>query len=308
MKKYLLTVFFLLIIQLFLPAQTAMEIEELLNTRAVSNEQAARFVLKAADVLNTSDPEGFFSPADAFNFAADRKWLPKDTESGAESSLEGISLLLMQSFGMKGGLFYSLFSNPHYAYRELVYRDIIQGKTDPEMTVSGEMLLFLIGRVFTITEEDLAASPAKKAEEEAYVQEITTQLQAQDLTDTSVRRTDEGVTISLFNIQFLANSAELPDKEKSELRKIANILNNIPARRILVSGHTAMAGTAQDRLMTSTERARAVKDYLVQLGTRNENEIAVRGFGAERPIADNGTPEGMARNRRVEITILENQR
>ena len=56
----------------------------------------------------------------------------------------------------------------------------------------------------------------------------------------------------------------------------------------------------------SIERARVIAEMLVALGVRKPEEIIIVGYGAERPIADNSTPEGMARNRRVEITILEN--
>jgi outer membrane protein OmpA-like peptidoglycan-associated protein len=49
-----------------------------------------------------------------------------------------------------------------------------------------------------------------------------------------------------------------------------------------------------------------VADYLIEKGVREADRIIVRGFGADNPVADNATPEGMRRNRRVEITILEN--
>ena len=149
---------FLLMVLSFLPAQTAQEMEELLNNPAVSYEQAARIILKAADQLNPSNQDGFYSREEAFRLTSDKKWLPKNAAGSAEASLEGISLLIMQSFGMKGGIFYSLFKNPHYAYRELAYRDIIQGSMDPEMTVSGEMLLFLVSRVFSQTESSVTES------------------------------------------------------------------------------------------------------------------------------------------------------
>jgi len=75
---------------------------------------------------------------------------------------------------------------------------------------------------------------------------------------------------------------------------------------VLISGHTALAGTATARQKLSVERARAVAEALIRLGARAPEAITVTGFGAEKPVADNSTAEGMARNRRVEITILEN--
>jgi len=150
MKKYkfIFIICFLLASPVF--AQTAAEIEKLLETEAVSYEQAAWLVLEAADLSGSFD-----SPASdgAFRFAAQHGWLPKKTAPGDKASLEGVSLLVMRSFGIKGGLFYSLFKNTHYAYREMVYQDIIQGRSDPQMTVSGQMLLFIVNRVLSRAEE-----------------------------------------------------------------------------------------------------------------------------------------------------------
>jgi len=121
-------------------AQTAQEIESLLATDALSCEQAARFVLQAADVSDLTATE-------AFSYAIEQKWLSAKTDGAANIKLNEVSLLIMRAFDIKGGIMYSAVKNPHYAYRELVQQNIIQGKTDPSNTVSGEMLLFMIGRV-----------------------------------------------------------------------------------------------------------------------------------------------------------------
>jgi len=124
--------------------------------------------------------------------------------------------------------------------------------------------------------------------------------------DANVRVTDEGIVISLENIQFAADSAVLRSSEFSKLDIIAEILMKYPDRDILVGGHTALAGTAAARLQLSQERAAAVADYLIRKKVRTADRVVIRGYGADKPIADNRTPEGMARNRRVEIVILEN--
>jgi outer membrane protein OmpA-like peptidoglycan-associated protein len=141
---------------------------------------------------------------------------------------------------------------------------------------------------------------------EALAAEITAQLQRQQVTDTTARATGEGVMITLSDIQFAADSSELPASEKQKLQEISNILKNIPARNILVAGHTADTGNRRGELAVSRSRAWAVADYLVELGARTHGEVAVTGHGATRPVVPNSTPEGMAANRRVEITILGN--
>jgi hypothetical protein len=130
-----------------LPAQsTADNIEALLSTGAVTYAAASRLLLEASETLKTSNAE------EAFNYAVEKNWLPKTAAANDEARLDAISLLLMQAFNIKGGLFYSFIKNPHYAYRELVYQNIIQGKSDPSMKLSGERLLLITGRVLAIQE------------------------------------------------------------------------------------------------------------------------------------------------------------
>ena len=126
------------------------------------------------------------------------------------------------------------------------------------------------------------------------------------LKDVSVKSDERGVTISIENIQFEPDSARLVPSEAAKVEKIAAILAGVKDRDVLISGHTALAGTAAARQQLSVERARAVAEALIRLGARKPEAITVMGFGAERPVADNSTAGGMARNRRVEITILEN--
>jgi outer membrane protein OmpA-like peptidoglycan-associated protein len=124
--------------------------------------------------------------------------------------------------------------------------------------------------------------------------------------DISVRETDEGIVISLENIQFQADSAMLLPGEQEKLDKIAEILLRYKERDILVGGHTALAGTPEGRMKLSQERASTVADYLIGKNIRAPDRVVVRGYGAEKPLTDNRTEEGRRRNRRVEITILEN--
>jgi outer membrane protein OmpA-like peptidoglycan-associated protein len=146
----------------------------------------------------------------------------------------------------------------------------------------------------------------EKARREALATEITAILERRHVADTTAVATNEGVMITLYNIQFAADSAELVESEKAKLGEVANILKNIPARRIMVTGHTADTGNRRGELAVSRARAWAVADYLVELGARTHGEVAVSGYGASRPVADNATPEGRSANRRVEIIILGN--
>jgi outer membrane protein OmpA-like peptidoglycan-associated protein len=94
--------------------------------------------------------------------------------------------------------------------------------------------------------------------------------------------------------------------EREKLDKLKEILLRYPERDILVSGHTARAGCESGHMELSLERATVIADYLIANAVRPPDRIVVRGYGAERPIADNRTEEGRQKNRRVEITLLEN--
>lgn len=128
----------------------------------------------------------------------------------------------------------------------------------------------------------------------------------ENIADTTVRSDDEGVTIALEDIRFAPDSAELLDSELVKLDWVTTILEQYPDRDVLITGHTALAGTPEGRLRLSEERAAAVGAYLIAQGVRTRNQLMYRGRGAEDPVADNATFEGRRRNRRVEITIREN--
>ncbi|MDR0377071.1 MAG: OmpA family protein [Spirochaetaceae bacterium] len=147
---------------------------------------------------------------------------------------------------------------------------------------------------------------ASRMDKERLAGEIQRDLDTLGMGDTPVRVEEDGITISLENIQFDADSPVLLPGETAKLDKIGEILRKYQDRDILVGGHTALAGTEAGRRRLSGERASAVADYLIQQGVRTADRIVVRGFGAERPLGDNRTEAGRRRNRRVEITILEN--
>ena len=79
-------------------------------------------------------------------------------------------------------------------------------------------------------------------------------------------------------------------------------------RDIAIAGHTARAAgyTEEDYAKLSLQRAQAAASFLLSLGARSAEHMTARGMGAGAPIGDNSTEEGRRKNRRVEITILEN--
>jgi outer membrane protein OmpA-like peptidoglycan-associated protein len=138
------------------------------------------------------------------------------------------------------------------------------------------------------------------------VEEISQDLDDLGVSDATVTPDERGVTISLEDVRFYPDSSELLPGERDKLSGIAGILKKYGDRDILITGHTALAGTEEGRQRLSEERARAVGQYLLDADVRTPESIVTRGMGAQEPVAGNDTEEGRRRNRRVEITILEN--
>ena len=303
-------------------AQTAAELEGLLKVKEITWAEAAYFTLSSSAEAVPANGQAAARQA-AFQFVRERGRLPKNAEAEGKARLDGLSLLLMRSFDVPGGLMYGLLHNPRYAYREMKALGFIRGRVYPTDTVSGAEFLHILGNLLSYTggAEAMEAAAAPKIpaddtpalppvqpvqeERERIAEIIQTELAEKNIADTDVRAAAEGITISLNNIQFLPDSTELTEAEKQKLQNIAVILNEYPNRRVLIAGHTAMAGFAEGRMQVSTDRAQAVADYLVALGCRKPDEITVRGYGAERPLGDPSTPAGQALNRRVEITLLD---
>ena len=133
---------------------------------------------------------------------------------------------------------------------------------------------------------------------------VEEQIKDMGLDNVTVKKSDKGLTLSIENIRFKAESAELMASETEKIKKIAQILEAYPDNDILVSGHTA-TGKGRDPQELSEERAKAVADYLITLGVRDNYHIFTQGFGDKMPIAPNNTESGKAKNRRVEITIMD---
>ena len=141
---------------------------------------------------------------------------------------------------------------------------------------------------------------------EQLASEIQEEIDKMDLKDVNVTVVEEGISLSLEDIRFYPDSERMLPGEEAKLARIIAILNRYPDRDIIVSGHAALAGSRDYLMDLSLKRARGIADYLLSENVRTADRIVIRGHGAERPVADNNTEEGMRRNRRVEITILEN--
>ncbi len=112
----------------------------------------------------------------------------------------------------------------------------------------------------------------------------------------------EKVNKAAQNIFFSIGSAKLLAKSFKSLKDVVQIMNDNPSYKIDVDGHTSNTGGTELNQKLSDSRANSVKQYLIDNGI-DESRITATGYGEDRPIADNNTAAGRAKNRRVEMHL-----
>ena len=106
-------------------------------------------------------------------------------------------------------------------------------------------------------------------------------------------------------VQFELGSAVLLPASHSLLDEVAQVfLDNEQIKSVQVEGHTDTTGGIDRNRQLSRQRAQSVRKYLISKGVAGDRLVA-KGFGPDRPIADNESDEGREANRRVEFNILE---
>ena len=120
----------------------------------------------------------------------------------------------------------------------------------------------------------------------------------------SVRPDRSGVILDLKDILFQSDSDKMTPAALRELDQVASILKQFPNREIRISGHTDSTGSASYNKDLSTRRAKSVGQALQKQHSVDGRRLSFQGYGETRPVAPNDTPEGRAKNRRVEILIV----
>ena len=159
----------------------------------------------------------------------------------------------------------------------------------------------------------LAQQQALSAEQRAQ-QQRQAALSAQDrvralegqLRELEAQQTERGLLVTLGDVLFAFDKAELSAQAAPRMDKLASFLAQFPDRKVLIEGFTDSVGSDRYNLSLSERRAQAARDALVQRGV-DRTRIAARGHGKSHPVASNGSPEGRAMNRRVEIVIADEQ-
>ena len=110
-------------------------------------------------------------------------------------------------------------------------------------------------------------------------------------------------TIVLKGVNFENDSAVLRDDASAILDDAVAIFKRYPALKVEVAGHTDSSGSDAYNQQLSARRATAVMEYFVGKGVAAA-QLTAKGYGESQPVADNGTADGRALNRRVELRVL----
>ncbi|MFO8145108.1 MAG: OmpA family protein [Candidatus Syntrophosphaera sp.] len=107
-----------------------------------------------------------------------------------------------------------------------------------------------------------------------------------------------------YVVHFPTNEYIIPEADKPFLDRVVESMKKFPGIRIQIQGHTDITGGDEINIPLSLNRAKFVRQYLVDKGI-DESRIDVKGFSSDRPIATNKTAEGRAANRRADMIVLD---
>lgn len=112
-----------------------------------------------------------------------------------------------------------------------------------------------------------------------------------------------GTWFEFTNVHFKKGGSELTDASAEQLKNMVAIANAYPSAKFKFGGYTDSTGTDGVNLPLSQKRAEAVQAMVIKLGAKPTSILGAKGYGKQWPIADNGTKEGQAMNRRVSVNV-----
>ncbi|MFH4969147.1 OmpA family protein [Gaetbulibacter sp. M240] len=132
----------------------------------------------------------------------------------------------------------------------------------------------------------------------------------EEIPGAEVERVDNGIVVTFdegSGVYFATNRYNINTASQTTLNKLVGVFKEYPDTNILVVGHTDSTGDAAYNMELSKNRAYAVTNYLIGTGL-SSGRFTTNWFGETQPMHDNNTVEGRAKNRRVNIAILPNEK
>jgi len=146
-------------------------------------------------------------------------------------------------------------------------------------------------------------STNQKAAELAAANAKVSQMET-ELKDLNAKKTERGLVITLGDVLFDTNKAELRASGTNSMQKLAEFFKEYPQRKALIEGFTDSTGSSEHNQDLSDRRANAVRNTFMRMGVGSDR-VASRGYGEANPVASNDTTAGRQLNRRVEIILSD---
>ena len=122
--------------------------------------------------------------------------------------------------------------------------------------------------------------------------------------DFKMQAIDEGKSFRINNIYFNTDAFNLNSQAQNVLNSFADFMELNPSVYVAIHGHTDNVGDEKSNLDLSSKRAKAVHDYLIEIGV-NSSRLSYQGFGELKPLVSNDDLSGKATNRRTEFYIIK---
>ncbi len=139
-------------------------------------------------------------------------------------------------------------------------------------------------------------------ERQAFISSLFTSKEA------TVYRKGEDILISANGFYFKVGKAEIETANFGLLNKILSSIKQFPGSVIRISGHTDSTGGSKANLLLSRKRAENVAKFLINIGSIDPARIAFAGYGESKPVANNKTADGRAKNRRIDLMIVNKKK
>jgi outer membrane protein OmpA-like peptidoglycan-associated protein len=154
------------------------------------------------------------------------------------------------------------------------------------------------------TEAEIARSEAEIARADADVALMQMDAMRARLAELETRETERGLVVTLGDVLFEVDRAELKPGATRTLGELVQVLRENPNSTVAVEGHTDSTGGREYNLSLSQRRAESVRNFLIGQGIE-ASRITAQGMGPDYPVATNNDAAGRQQNRRVELVIQD---